>query len=61
LCQASSDGDCGRWERRAGEAKYGLLINVEDDGSACFVGDEGEGGIDDDKRGNMEQTLELSM
>jgi hypothetical protein len=29
---------------------YRFPIDVEDDGSARFVGDEGEGGVDDEKK-----------
>jgi hypothetical protein len=36
-------------------------MDVENDGSARFVGDEGEGGVDDEKKENVEQSLALSM
>lgn len=41
-------------------AKYRLQVDLEDNSIAWYVGNKG-GGVDDEKMGNLKQSLVLSM
>ena len=42
-------------------AKYRLQVDLEDNSIGWYVGNKGGGGVDDEKMGNLKQSLVLSM